>query len=416
MMFGFTGRESAASAGRRRANRRGSLLFDRLEPRQMMAGNTLSGTVLSGNGVAGKRLAHVQVSLYEAADCGCGSVTPALLGTATTRANGTFRISVPKATTTSLFYVTANLGGDVSLTSVLGTKLPKTGITVNELHHGRDGVRAGPVLSDRRADRRRWLWSRHRGRHVQQPRVEPYRQGVVGAAVVAEQVRDEFSADAAVAGQPHGGDGAEPGATTGRPPVAVLRRCDRERYGSGQCLRGLCEHRQEPRPERGRHLRHDPLFGDILQRALPVARRLHADGRRQQFGQPEKHDRRARPTRVRRQRHCLGDQQHHREHAQFLEVHHGAPAQRRSCGQWAQIAALRRRHPRGRLWHHDRPHERKHLVHELRLGKGARQQARPGSVRQRHRFGVGVQPDRRAAVRRRKGCSGSIRRPASFPP
>ena len=133
MMFGFTGRKSAASAGRRRANRRDALLFDRLEPRQMMAGNTLSGTVLSGNGVAGKRLAHVQVSLYEAADCGCGSVTPALLGTATTRANGTFRISVPKATTTSLFYVTANLGGDVSLTSVLGTKLPKTGITVNEL-------------------------------------------------------------------------------------------------------------------------------------------------------------------------------------------------------------------------------------------------------------------------------------------
>ena len=132
MKFGFNARK-AASASRRRTSRRigrhDTLQVDRLEPRQMMSANTFSGTVMSGVGNLGRPQANAAVTLWEATDA-----APHALGTATSRRNGTFQIAhVAGATTTGIFYVTADLGGGVSLTTVLGTKLPRVAITVNEL-------------------------------------------------------------------------------------------------------------------------------------------------------------------------------------------------------------------------------------------------------------------------------------------
>ena len=132
MKFGFNARQPASVNRRRaarRSGRRDTLHLDRLEPRQMLAANAFSGTVMSGVGATGQRQANALVTLWEATDA-----APNALGTATSRRNGTFHIAnVSRATTSGIFYVTADLGGGVSLTTVLGSKLPKAAITVNEL-------------------------------------------------------------------------------------------------------------------------------------------------------------------------------------------------------------------------------------------------------------------------------------------
>ena len=132
MKFSFNARK-AVSASKRRSSRsivhHDTLQVDRLEPRQMMAGNTFNGNVISGAGKLGQPQAGAAVTLWEATDA-----APNALGTAISRRNGTFQIAnVSRATTSGIFYVTADLGGGVSLTTVLGSKLPKMAITVNEL-------------------------------------------------------------------------------------------------------------------------------------------------------------------------------------------------------------------------------------------------------------------------------------------
>ena len=113
---------------RSRRNCQKSFLVDHLEPRLMMAGDAFIGRVISGIGSSAKPLAHSQVTLYEATEG-----VPIVRGSATTRANGAFRINVPNTTSSSIFYVTAEIGRGVSLESVLGAKLPKSRITVNEI-------------------------------------------------------------------------------------------------------------------------------------------------------------------------------------------------------------------------------------------------------------------------------------------
>ncbi|NQW46421.1 MAG: hypothetical protein HQ464_01495, partial [Planctomycetes bacterium] len=132
MKFSFNARK-AVSASKHRSSRsivrHDTLQVDRLEPRQMMAGNTFNGNVISGAGKLGQPQAGAAVTLWEATDA-----APNALGTAISRRNGTFQIAnVSRATTSGIFYVTADLGGGVSLTTVLGSKLPKVAITVNEL-------------------------------------------------------------------------------------------------------------------------------------------------------------------------------------------------------------------------------------------------------------------------------------------
>ncbi len=95
----------------------------------MMAADTFNGTVMSGKGTKALGQESALVTLWEATDA-----APHALGTATSARDGTFRIeNVSKSTTSGVFYVTAELGGGVSLTTVLGSDLPNTAITVNEL-------------------------------------------------------------------------------------------------------------------------------------------------------------------------------------------------------------------------------------------------------------------------------------------
>ena len=91
------------------------------------SGATLNGIVQTGSTCSTQPLAHVQVKLQEAT-----TAQPTLLGQATTDAAGQFSIRSPKNMSSSVFYVSADVGGDVEFLTVLGTRLPAT-VTINEL-------------------------------------------------------------------------------------------------------------------------------------------------------------------------------------------------------------------------------------------------------------------------------------------
>jgi hypothetical protein len=70
---------------------------------------------------------HVDVTLFEAT-----STQPTVLGEATTNASGQFSITSPRNTSSSIFYVSADIRGGVEFLSILGPNLPAT-VTINEL-------------------------------------------------------------------------------------------------------------------------------------------------------------------------------------------------------------------------------------------------------------------------------------------
>ena len=91
------------------------------------SGTTLNGTVQTGGTFSTQPLAHVDVTLFEAT-----TAQPTVLGQATTDASGQFSITSPKNMSSSIFYVSADVGKDVEFVTVLGPNLPAT-VTINEL-------------------------------------------------------------------------------------------------------------------------------------------------------------------------------------------------------------------------------------------------------------------------------------------
>jgi hypothetical protein len=88
---------------------------------------SLNGVVQTGGTSSTQPLAHVPVTLFEAT-----TAEPTVLGQATTDASGQFSITSPTNTSSSIFYVSADVGGGVEFVAVLGTNLPAT-VTINEL-------------------------------------------------------------------------------------------------------------------------------------------------------------------------------------------------------------------------------------------------------------------------------------------
>jgi hypothetical protein len=91
------------------------------------SGTTLNGTVQTGGTCSTQPLGGVPVKLFEAT-----TAQPTLLGQATTDTFGQFSIQSAKNTSSSIFFVSANIGGGVEFVAVLGTRLPATA-TINEL-------------------------------------------------------------------------------------------------------------------------------------------------------------------------------------------------------------------------------------------------------------------------------------------
>jgi hypothetical protein len=87
----------------------------------------LSGTVQSGGTLVAYPLRNVAVSLYEAT-----AGAPSLVSQATSDASGHFSILSFKNTSSSIFFVTADVRAAVQYVAVLGANLPAS-ITVNEL-------------------------------------------------------------------------------------------------------------------------------------------------------------------------------------------------------------------------------------------------------------------------------------------
>lgn len=91
------------------------------------SGATLNGIVQTGGTSSTQPLANVQVTLLEAT-----SAQPTVLGHATTDASGHFLITSPENASSSIFFVSADVGNGVEFVAVLGPNLPAT-VTINEL-------------------------------------------------------------------------------------------------------------------------------------------------------------------------------------------------------------------------------------------------------------------------------------------
>lgn len=91
------------------------------------SGNSLSGVVQTGGTGLRGPLVNVNVTLFEAT-----SAQPTALGQATTDATGRFAIPYQKSSSSSIFYLSADIGGGVEFVTVLGPNLPASA-TVNEL-------------------------------------------------------------------------------------------------------------------------------------------------------------------------------------------------------------------------------------------------------------------------------------------
>ncbi len=88
---------------------------------------SLHGVVQTGGTTSSQPLPNVHVTLFEAAHA-----LPAALGEATTDASGRFTIPYKKSSSSSIFFVEAEIGGGVEFVTVLGPNLPAS-VTVNEL-------------------------------------------------------------------------------------------------------------------------------------------------------------------------------------------------------------------------------------------------------------------------------------------
>ena len=88
---------------------------------------SLTGIVQTGGTTSKVSLANVNVTLLEAT-----SGQPVALGQATTDSSGRFSIPYRKSSSSSIFYLTADVGGGVEFVTVLGPNLPAS-VTVNEL-------------------------------------------------------------------------------------------------------------------------------------------------------------------------------------------------------------------------------------------------------------------------------------------
>jgi hypothetical protein len=88
---------------------------------------SISGTIQSGGTSGSVPLRNVNVALFEAT-----TGTPNLLAQARSDAFGHFRITSPKESSASIFFVTADVGAGVQFVAVLGPNLPPS-VTINEL-------------------------------------------------------------------------------------------------------------------------------------------------------------------------------------------------------------------------------------------------------------------------------------------
>src|SRR5438105_5888697 len=87
----------------------------------------LSGMVQTGGTSSTQPLSDVDVTLFEAT-----TARPTVLGWATTNHSGQFMIVSPKNTSSSIFYVSADIGAGVEFVAILGPNLPAS-VTINEL-------------------------------------------------------------------------------------------------------------------------------------------------------------------------------------------------------------------------------------------------------------------------------------------
>jgi hypothetical protein len=88
---------------------------------------TLNGVVQTGGTTSRQPLANVNVSLFEAT-----AAQPSVLGQAITDASGQFEITSPKNTSSSIFFVSADVSAAVEFVAILGPNLPAS-VTINEL-------------------------------------------------------------------------------------------------------------------------------------------------------------------------------------------------------------------------------------------------------------------------------------------
>lgn len=88
---------------------------------------SLDGVVQTGGTGSTQPLANINVTLFEATNG-----QPTLLGQATTDGSGQFTVTSSKNTSSSIFYVSANIVRGVKFTAVLGPNLPAS-VTINEL-------------------------------------------------------------------------------------------------------------------------------------------------------------------------------------------------------------------------------------------------------------------------------------------
>jgi hypothetical protein len=88
---------------------------------------SLSGVVQTGGTAFSQPLPGVHVTLFEATPA-----LPATLGQATTDASGRFTIPYKKSSTSSIFFVKADVGEGVEFVAILGPNLPAS-VTINEL-------------------------------------------------------------------------------------------------------------------------------------------------------------------------------------------------------------------------------------------------------------------------------------------
>lgn len=88
---------------------------------------SLSGVVQTGGTTSSQSLPSVHVTLFEAT-----RALPAVLGQATTDASGRFTIPYKNSSTSSIFFVKADVGEGVEFVAILGPNLPAS-VTINEL-------------------------------------------------------------------------------------------------------------------------------------------------------------------------------------------------------------------------------------------------------------------------------------------
>jgi len=88
---------------------------------------SLSGVVRTGGTVSSEPLPNVHVTLFEAT-----AALPTTVGEATTGASGQFTISYKKRSSSSIFFVKANVSEGVEFVAVLGPNMPES-VTLNEL-------------------------------------------------------------------------------------------------------------------------------------------------------------------------------------------------------------------------------------------------------------------------------------------